>query len=110
MIPSLNSRMVSPRPLAHSHAECMLKYGTGRICGTPDYGSDRFRDVDFAPLKTGLSGYRCSKHASMSRSSLKGLLTLPWNQDEGLGYISVLSGMELKGPIVKFLSVEKQKF
>ena len=28
---------------------------------------------------------------------------------KGLGYISILSGMELKGPIVKFLSEEKQK-
>ena len=46
----------------------------------------------------------------MSRSFFERMLDFAMGIGmKGLGYISVLSGMELKGPIVKFLSVEKQQ-
>ncbi len=96
------------------YAESMLKYGSDK----PDLRnpliindlSDFFCDVDFAPFKKkpvrGIVAPGCAK---MSKSFFEKMLAFATSIGmKGLGYISVLEGMELKGPIVKFLSDEKQ--
>ena len=96
------------------YAESMLKYGSDK----PDLRnpliindlSKFFEDVDFAPFKKrqvrGIVAPGCAK---MSKSFFEKMLKVAESIGmKGLGYISVLEGMELKGPIVKFLSAEKQ--
>ena len=96
------------------YAESMLKYGSDK----PDLRnpliindlSKFFEDVDFAPFKKrqvrGIVAPGCAK---MSKSFFEKMLKFAESIGmKGLGYISVLEGMELKGPIVKFLSAEKQ--
>lgn len=111
-----SDKRVSPPPFKRiPYAECMLKYGTDK----PDLRNpliirdltDFFRDVDFAPFKNRpVRGIVAPNCASMSRSFFERMLDFAMGIGmKGLGYISVLSGMELKGPIVKFLSVEKQQ-
>ena len=92
----------------------MLKYGTDK----PDLRnpliindlSTFFNDVDFGPFKgkqvRGIVAPGCAK---MSKSWFEKMLKFATEEVgmKGLGYISVLEGMELKGPIVKFLSDKK---
>ena len=98
-----------------TYAETMLKYGTDK----PDLRNpllindltDYFSQVDFAPFKNkpvrGIVAPNCAK---MSKSFFEKMLVYATEIGmKGLGYISVLEGMELKGPIVKFLSQEQQK-
>jgi aspartyl-tRNA synthetase len=112
-----NGRKVSPAPFRRiPFAESMLKYGTDK----PDLRnpliikdlSDFFSDVNFAPFKNkpvrGITAPGC---ALSSKSFFEKMLAFAVDEIgmKGLGYISVHAGMELKGPIVKFLSNEKQE-
>jgi aspartyl-tRNA synthetase len=110
-------KTVSPAPFRRiPYAECMLKYGTDK----PDLRNPLliedltafFADVDFAPFRNkpvrGITAPGC---AAQSKSFFEKMLAFATDEVgmKGLGYISVLEGMELKGPIVKFLSAEKQR-
>jgi aspartyl-tRNA synthetase len=97
------------------YAESMMKYGTDK----PDLRNpllvtdltEFFKGVDFAPFKNkpvrGIVAPDCAKS---SKGFFEKMLDFATEIGmKGLGYISVLEGMELKGPIVKFLSEEKQQ-
>ncbi|NLL95846.1 MAG: aspartate--tRNA ligase [Clostridiaceae bacterium] len=113
---TFSDKYVSPPPFKRiSFADSMLRYGTDK----PDLRNpliiedltDFFRDVDFAPFKNkpvrGIVAPNCT---SMPKSFFERMLEFAMGIGmKGLGYISILNGMELKGPIVKFLSEEKQK-
>ncbi|MCL2376854.1 MAG: aspartate--tRNA ligase [Defluviitaleaceae bacterium] len=97
-------------------AECMAKYGTDK----PDLRNpliindltDFFTDVDFAPFrKKPVRGIVAPNCADAPKSFFERMLAFATEEIgmQGLGYISVLEGMALKGPIVKFLSEEKQQ-
>ena len=111
-----STKEVSPTPFKRiSYAESMLKYGTDK----PDLRNplviedltDFFKDVDFLPFKKRpVRGIVAPACASMSKSFFEKMLSFATSIGmKGLGYISILENMELKGPIVKFLSAEKQK-
>ncbi|MCL2508113.1 MAG: aspartate--tRNA ligase [Oscillospiraceae bacterium] len=111
-----SDKEVSPAPFRRiPFAESMLRYGSDK----PDLRNplliedltDFFADVDFAPFKKKpVRGIVAPSCASMSKSFFERMLAFATSIGmKGLGYISVASGMELKGPIVKFLSEEKQK-
>ena len=110
-----SEKTVSPAPFVRiPFAESMLKYGTDK----PDLRNpliiedltDFFSEVDFAPFrKKPVRGIVAPNCAGMSKSFFEKMLDFATDIGmKGLGYISVLAGMELKGPIVKFLSPEKQ--
>jgi len=110
-----SDKTVSPAPFRRiPYAESMLRYGTDK----PDLRnplliadlSDFFAEVDFAPFKNKpVRGIVAPGCASQSKSFFEKMLTFATDIGmKGLGYISVLEGMALKGPIVKFLSEEKQ--
>ena len=97
-------------------AESMLRYGTDK----PDLRNpliiedltDFFADVDFAPFrKKPVRGIVAPDCAASSKSFFEKMLAFATEEVgmKGLGYISVLEGMALKGPIVKFLTAEKQQ-
>ncbi|GHV04974.1 aspartate--tRNA(Asp/Asn) ligase [Clostridia bacterium] len=69
-----------------------------------------FADADFAPFrKSPTRGIKAQKCADQPRSFFEGMLNFATSIGmKGLGYISVSAENELKGPIVKFLSAEKQ--
>ena len=111
------SKKVSPAPFKRiPYAESMLKYGTDK----PDLRNPLliedltafFDDVDFAPFRNKpVRGIVVSDCANQSKSFFEKMLDFATNEVgmKGLGYISILTDMELKGPIVKFLSKEKQQ-
>jgi aspartyl-tRNA synthetase len=110
-----SDKKVSSAPFVRiPYAESMLKYGSDK----PDLRNpllvedltEFFVGVDFAPFKNkpvrGIVAPGCAKS---SKSFFEKMLDFATEIGmKGLGYISVLEGMELKGPIVKFLSPEKQ--
>ena len=113
---SFSDKMVSPTPFRRiTYTETMLKYGTDK----PDLRnplviedlSAFFCDVDFPPFKNKpVRGIVAPDCASLPKSFFEKMLEYATEIGmKGLGYISVLPGMELKGPIVKFLSEAKQK-
>jgi len=111
-----SDKKVSPAPFKRiPFAECMLKYGTDK----PDLRNPLiiedltgfFGGVDFAPFKNKpVRGIVAPNCAGSSKSFFEKMLAFATDEVgmKGLGYISVLEGMELKGPIVKFLSEQKQ--
>ena len=113
-----SNKKVSPLPfLRIPYDECMLKYGTDK----PDLRNpliirdltDYFVDVDFEPFKgKPVRGIVAPNCARSSKSFFEKMLAYATNEVgmKGLGYISILENMELKGPIVKFLSEEKQQY
>ncbi|MCL2433281.1 MAG: aspartate--tRNA ligase [Clostridia bacterium] len=113
---AFTDKTISEKPFRRiPFAECVLKYGTDK----PDLRnplliedlSEFFADVDFAPFrKKPVRGIVAPGCAAESKSFFEKMLAFAMEIGmKGLGYISVLAGMELKGPIVKFLSQEKQK-
>lgn len=110
-----SNKTVSPAPFRRiPYAESMLKYGSDK----PDLRNPLiiedltrfFEDVDFAPFrKKPVRGIVAPECAGMPKSFFEKMLDFATEIGmKGLGYISVLKDMELKGPIVKFLSPEKQ--
>jgi aspartyl-tRNA synthetase len=107
-------KKTSPIPFVQiPYAEAMLKYGTDK----PDLRnplliadlSDFFSDVDFAPFKAKPVRGIVVDCGGQPNSFFEKMLAFATDIGmKGLGYITVLAGMELKGPIAKFLSSEKQ--
>jgi aspartyl-tRNA synthetase len=106
---------VSPLPFRRiPYAQALLKYGTDK----PDLRNplviedltDFFSNVDFAPFKNiPVRGIVAPGAAKMSKSFFEKMLDFATGIGmKGLGYISFLEDNSLKGPIVKFLSDEKQ--
>ncbi|MCL2436592.1 MAG: aspartate--tRNA ligase [Clostridiales bacterium] len=110
-----DKEMCQPPFIRIPYAESMLKYGTDK----PDLRNpllindltDFFANVDFMPFKgKPVRGIVAPGCASMSKSFFENMLKFATEIGmKGLGYISILDGMELKGPIVKFLSPEQQQ-
>ncbi|MDR1669500.1 MAG: aspartate--tRNA ligase [Oscillospiraceae bacterium] len=110
-------KAVSPAPFRRiPFAESMAKYGTDK----PDLRNplliedltDFFADVDFAPFRSKtVRGIVAPGAATQPKSFFEKMLAFATDEIgmKGLGYISASDGMELKGPIVKFLSGQKQK-
>jgi len=94
----------------------MLKYGTDK----PDLRnplvisdlSGFFREVDFKPFKNrpvrGILVPECGKNPNSFFNDLNDFAR-SIGMSAGMGYINIVENKELKGPIVKFLSEEKQK-
>jgi len=112
---TFSNKTVSPAPFRRiPYAEAMLKYGTDK----PDLRNplviedltDFFADVDFVPFKNILvRGIVAEGAALQPKSFFEKMLAFATEIGmKGLGYISVLQDNSLKGPIVKFLSEEKQ--
>jgi aspartyl-tRNA synthetase len=112
---TFSNKAVSPAPFRRiPYAESMLKYGTDK----PDLRNPLiiqdltqfFADVEFKPFKgIPVRGIVASGAALKPKSFFEKMLVFATNIGmQGLGYISVLDDGALKGPIVKFLSEEKQ--
>ena len=111
-----SDKKISPAPFKRiPFAECMMKYGTDK----PDLRnpliirdlSEFFSGVEFAPFRNkpvrGIVAPGCAKS---SKSFFEKMLSYATEIGmKGLGYISILEGMELKGPIVKFLSEQQRE-
>jgi aspartyl-tRNA synthetase len=113
---AFSDKPVSPAPFVKiPYAEAMLKYGSDK----PDLRnplvitdlSSFFADVDFQPFKNiPVRGIVAPGAASQSKSFFEKMLAFAGEIGmKGLGYISVMEDGGLKGPIVKFLSAEKQE-
>ena len=111
-----SDKKVSPAPFIRiPYAEAMLKYGSDK----PDLRNPLiikdltgfFGGVDFAPFKNKpVRGIVAPNCAGSSKSFFEKMLAYATEIGmKGLGYISIFENMELKGPIVKFLSEDKQK-
>ena len=110
-------RTISPLPFRRiPYSESMLKYGTDK----PDLRnpllindlSGFFKDVDFQPFKNRpVRGIRVPDCVKQSKTFFEKMFSFATEEAglKGLGYISVHEQNELKGPIVKFLSPEKQR-
>ena len=112
---TFSGKAVSPAPFRRiPYSEAMLKYGTDK----PDLRNPLvireltqfFEDVDFAPFKNiPVRGIVAPGAAIQPKSFFEKMLAFATEIGmKGLGYISVLEDGTLKGPIVKFLSEEKQ--
>ena len=110
-----NNRIVSPLPFPRlTYAESMLKYGTDK----PDLRNplviadltEFYEDVNFMPFKgKPVRGIVAPGAAAKPKSFFEGMLEFAVSIGmKGLGYISVLEDMSLKGPIAKFLSEDKK--
>jgi len=112
-----SSKKLSKAPFRRiPFSESMMKYGTDK----PDLRNpliirdltDFFTDVNFAPFRNKpIRGIVAPDCVRQSKTFFEKMLLYATEGIgmKGLGYISVLKDMELKGPIVKFLSVEKKK-
>jgi len=108
------NKPVSPAPFKRiTYAESMLKYGTDKpdlrnpleICDLSAF----FAEVEFAAFKNKPVRGIVANCAGCSKSFFENLLKFALSIGmKGLGYITIADGMTLKGPIVKFLSEEKQ--
>ena len=115
--PAFSDKEISAAPFVRiPYAESMLKYGSDK----PDLRNplvindltDFFADIDFAPFKNKpVRGILAPNCADLSKSFFEKMLAFATDEIgmKGLGYISVLDDMALKGPIVKFLTPEKQQ-
>lgn len=110
-----DKKSVSPAPFVRiPYAQAMKRYGTDK----PDLRNplwiedltEFFADVDFAPFKNKpVRGIVVPNCTQSPKSFFERMLDFAGEIGmKGLGYISVLEGMELKGPIVKFLSADKR--
>ncbi|MCL2879541.1 MAG: aspartate--tRNA ligase, partial [Treponema sp.] len=110
-----SNKPISPKPFRRiTYAESMLKYGTDK----PDLRNPLlirdmtqfFSDVEFKPFKNiPVRGIVAQGAALQSKSFFEKMLEFATDIGmKGLGYISVQEDGSLKGPIVKFLSAEKQ--
>jgi len=113
---TFSDKKVSPVPFRKiPFAESMRKYGTDK----PDLRNpliiedltDFFVGVDFAPFKNKpVRGIVAPNCAGSPKSFFEKMLAYATEIGmQGLGYISVLDDLSLKGPIVKFLMPEKQQ-
>lgn len=114
---AFSDKEISPPPFVRiPYEESMLKYGTDK----PDLRNplviedltDFFADVDFAPFRRKpVRGIVAPNCADSPKSFFEKMLAFATEEIgmKGLGYISVLDNMVLKGPIVKFLNPEKQQ-
>jgi aspartyl-tRNA synthetase len=111
---TFSDKQVTPAPFRRiPYAEAMLRYGTDK----PDLRNplliedltEFFADVDFAPFKNiPVRGIATPGAAKQPKSFYEKMLAFAEGIGmKGLGYISVGGGV-FKGPIVKFLSDEKQ--
>ena len=113
---AFTDKPVSPAPFRRiPYAECMLAYGTDK----PDLRNPLiikdltafFAGTDFAPFRgKPVRGVAVPGCAGQSKSFFEKMLEFATDEIgmKGLGYISAAEGMDLKGPIVKFLSEDKQ--
>ncbi len=113
---TFSEKEVSPAPFRRiAYKDSMLHYGTDKPdLRNPLYIEDLsayFAQVDFAPFKNKpVRGIVAPNCAGQSKGFFEKMLSFATEIGmKGLGYISILPGMELKGPIVKFLSPEKQQ-
>jgi aspartyl-tRNA synthetase len=112
---AFSDKPVSPAPFVKiPYAEAMLKYGSDK----PDLRNPLvitdltsfFADVDFQPFRNiPVRGIAAPGAALQSKSFFEKMLAFATEIGmKGLGYISVMEDCSLKGPIVKFLSAQKQ--
>lgn len=110
-------KTVTPAPFIRiPYAQAMLKYGTDK----PDLRNpleivdltEFFAGVEFPAFKNKPTrGIVVKKCALQSKSFFENMLEFAFSIGmKGLGYISVANDGALKGPIVKFLSEEQQKY
>ena len=110
-----NGKPVSPAPFRRiPFDEAMLRYGSDK----PDLRnplliedlSAFFAEVDFAPFKNKpVRGIVVGNSDKMTRSFHEGMLGFATEIGmKGLGYLTLETSGELKGPIAKFLTEEKQ--
>jgi len=113
---AFSEKAVSPAPFRRiPYAQSMLQYGSDKpdlrnpllICDLSDF----FADADFAPFKNKpVRGIAVPGCAVQPKSFFEKMLDFATGIGmKGLGYISLLEGARLYGPIVKFLSEEKQR-
>ncbi|MCL2099865.1 MAG: aspartate--tRNA ligase [Oscillospiraceae bacterium] len=112
-----SGKSVSPAPFVRiPYAESILKYGTDK----PDLRnplvitdlSEFFKDVDFKPFKNKpVRGIAVPDSAGLPNSFFNEFndFARSIGMNAGIGYINILANGELKGPIAKFLSEQKQK-
>ena len=111
-----SDKYVSPAPFVRiPYNESMLKYGTDK----PDLRNpliisdltDFFKDADFKPFKNkpvrGIVVPECAKNPNSFFNEFTDFAK-SIGMAAGIGYINIAENNELKGPIVKFLSEEKQ--
>ncbi len=109
-------KTVSPAPFRRiTYADSMMNYGNDK----PDLRNpllikdltDFFADVEFAAFKgKPVRGIAAPDKGAMTRSFHEGMLAAATEIGmKGLGYISHEEDGTLRGPLVKFLSPEKQK-